>query len=61
MKMENNKCVFLEKKNKTQTYCKIYDLRPEICRLYPEIKTGNCQPEKWAFDEYLERKKNEKE
>lgn len=42
----NKGCVFLGKK-KGKYYCKIYEIRPKICRLYPFInsnKVESCKP-----------------
>jgi Fe-S-cluster containining protein len=48
-------CIFLEKE-KIST-CKIYNARPNICRIYPrELNKGSCKPVKLAFDKYLEKK-----
>ncbi|MCK5283230.1 MAG: YkgJ family cysteine cluster protein [Nanoarchaeota archaeon] len=55
MMIKDNVCVFLGKKE-GMYYCKIYGARPEICRMYPNGNFENCQPEKFAFDEYLKRK-----
>ena len=50
-------CVFLIKSKPSS--CRIYEARPETCRLYPtELINGSCKPEKLAFDDYLEKKKN---
>lgn len=46
IKIKNNKCVFLSKKG-NRYYCKIYKIRPKVCRLYPfvnENKIESCKP-----------------
>lgn len=44
LKKVNGKCIFL-KKNK-QYFCKIYTIRPKICKQYPFFgeKIENCKP-----------------
>ena len=51
MKLVNNKCVFLDNKNKI-TSCQIHNSRPDTCRKYPtEIReNGDCRPEVLGFD-----------
>ena len=44
MKRENDYCMFLDK---TTKQCKIYDVRPEICRIYPFMEKDelkDCVP-----------------
>lgn len=60
MKMINDQCVFLWLQKGGESHCKIYSSRPEICRIYPGMNIENCQPEKWFFDEYLEKKNGQK-
>lgn len=47
LKRINRNCVFLTKKG-NKYYCKIYDIRPKTCRLYPflnkNIKISSCKP-----------------
>lgn len=58
IKDKNGWCMFL-KKVKTAS-CKIYSVRPKICRLYPrELRDGSCKPMELAFDRYLKRRRNE--
>ena len=59
MRMVEDKCVFLGV-NSGKHHCRIYDSRPSICKLYPGGEYENCQPERWAFDEYLEKKNRER-
>jgi Fe-S-cluster containining protein len=39
LKKENGKCIFLSDELK----CKIYGIRPDICRLYPHTKNPSCR------------------
>jgi Fe-S-cluster containining protein len=46
LKQKNFKCVFLSKK-KGEYYCKIYSIRPKVCRGYPFVenkKVDSCKP-----------------
>lgn len=47
LKRINGICIFSTKKE-NKYYCKIYDIRPKICRLYPfinkNIKISSCNP-----------------
>ena len=46
LKIENDKCVFLGKEGE-EYYCKIYQIRPKVCKLYPFInsdKAESCKP-----------------
>jgi Fe-S-cluster containining protein len=60
MRIWQDQCVFLDWKADGKAFCRIYDSRPRICRLYPGSKLENCQPEKWFFDEYLEKRNRER-
>jgi len=42
IKIENNKCFFLTKKDK-KPFCKIYQYRPKMCREYPGDIKGTCK------------------
>ncbi len=53
-------CVFLGQEKSGIHYCKIYDARPTICRLYPSEYKEDCRPEKLAFDDYLEERNRER-
>lgn len=55
LRLRNNKCIFLGKKE-DKHYCKIYETRPKVCRLYPfvnENKIESCKPNllKYRFRE----------
>jgi Fe-S-cluster containining protein len=39
LKKENGKCIFLS----DEFRCKIYDIRPDICRVYPYTKNPGCR------------------
>jgi Fe-S-cluster containining protein len=39
LKKENGKCIFLS----DELRCKIYDIRPDICRFYPYTKNSRCK------------------
>lgn len=47
LRNEKGSCVFLEKK-KGKYQCKIYDIRPRVCRLYPFVESDeveDCKPQ----------------
>ena len=47
LKLRDEKCVFLDKK-KDKYHCKIYSIRPKVCRQYPFINSDeieSCKPE----------------
>jgi len=47
LKLRDEKCVFLGRKKK-EHYCKIYSIRPKVCRQYPFLNSdeiGSCKPE----------------
>ncbi|MBW2974536.1 YkgJ family cysteine cluster protein [Candidatus Woesearchaeota archaeon] len=47
LKLRDDKCVFLGKK-KGEYYCRIYKIRPKVCRLYPFVNSEtieSCRPE----------------
>ena len=47
MKLGEDGCPFLGKK-KGKYYCKIYSIRPKVCRQYPFVKTDeieSCKPQ----------------
>lgn len=46
LKVRNNGCVFLGKR-KGEYYCRIYEARPKVCRLYPFVNSNmvkGCKP-----------------
>ena len=45
LKKINERCVFLKKKDNTY-FCKIYDIRPKICKQYPFFGKSieSCKP-----------------
>ena len=45
LKIKDNKCIFLANNDKIN-FCKIYDSRPEVCRIYPFFigKISSCKP-----------------
>ena len=49
LRQENNVCMFLRRKGE-EYYCKIYENRPRVCRVYPfykkDLKLDDCKP-KW--------------
>ena len=54
IKEKNGWCVVLAKGKKV--FCRIYEARPKICRLYPsELINGSCKPETFASDKLFEK------
>ncbi len=53
---KNNDCYFLIRKGK-KTACKIYNIRPKMCREYPGDIKGRCKDKIPDVKEYL-RKRN---
>jgi len=54
LRLKDGKCVFLGKKE-NKYYCKIYKIRPKVCRLYPFVnksKIESCKPNllKYKFE-----------
>jgi uncharacterized protein len=49
LKQKNNVCMFLGRKGE-EYYCKIYENRPQVCRVYPfyeqDLQLEDCKP-KW--------------
>lgn len=46
LKIRNERCVFLGKR-KGRYYCKIYESRPKVCKLYPFVNSNRierCKP-----------------
>lgn len=46
LKVKDENCVFLSKK-KGKYYCRIYNIRPKVCKLYPFVnsnKVESCKP-----------------
>ena len=39
IKMADNKCIFLERDG-NRFKCRIYEFRPEVCRIYPSYEKG---------------------
>jgi len=55
LKLENGKCVFLVKK-KDRYYCKIYEIRPKVCRVYPFVNSNEIESCKPALLKYRFKK-----
>jgi Fe-S-cluster containining protein len=46
LKKTRGKCIFLGKKER-EFYCRIYEIRPRVCREYPfvnSLEVENCKP-----------------
>ena len=59
LKNKDEGCVFLGKKE-GKYYCKIYNIRPKVCRKYPFVesdKVESCKPKLLRF-KFREKKKS---
>ena len=54
IKMKNYYCYFLGL-SKGETFCRIYHIRPKVCRQYPFFKgvTAECMPPKMFDDKMI--------
>lgn len=54
VKIIDNKCYFLTKKN-GKPFCRIYEQRPRVCRLYPYIRgyAKDCSELKRTFKKLI--------
>jgi len=52
--LENQDCYFLIRKGE-KTACKIYNIRPKMCREYPGYIKGTCRQVNPAVREYLHK------
>lgn len=50
--LKNNDCFFLARKGKT-TSCRIYGIRPKMCRAYPGFEQGRCKDKVPEIKGYL--------
>jgi Fe-S-cluster containining protein len=57
--LENKDCYFLTRKN-GKTYCRIYKIRPKMCREYPGFEQGRCQDKIPEVKEYLHKLSSQK-
>lgn len=48
----DNDCYFLVRKDGT-TYCRIYDIRPEVCRDFPYKGSKECKVDRRSFKERI--------
>lgn len=54
LKREDGKCIFLLFKN-NEIYCKIYENRPEICKIYPFFheEIVSCKPKELLKNQHF--------